>query len=87
MVLCSLASYQSSEVVEEKAETPSNRGRTHETNNCVFTGVPSGATTNKLPHKEKLSKRRNRVNDTHMLHEDRENCRKQKKRNAVVISK
>lgn len=86
MVLCSLASYQSSEVVEEKAETPSNRGRTHETNNCVLHRSPQWC-NNKLPHKEKLSKRRNRVNDTHMLHEDRENCRKQKKRNAVVISK
>lgn len=40
MVLCSLASYQSSEVVEAKAETPSNRGRTHETNNCVLHRSP-----------------------------------------------
>ena len=52
-----------------------------------FIGVPSGATTDKLPHKEKLSRKRNSVNDTHMLDEDTENHRKQKKTNAVVNSK
>lgn len=72
----------------ESRDTQQQRKDTRNKQTTVcFIGVPSGATTNKLPHKEKLSKRRNRVNDTHMLHEDRENCRKQKKRNAVVISK
>lgn len=37
--------------------------------------------------KEKLLRKRNSVNDTHMLDDDTENHRKQKKTNAVVNSK
>lgn len=47
--------------------------------------VPSGETTDKLPHKEKLLRKRNGVNDAHMLDEDTGNCRKQN--NAVFNSK
>jgi len=41
----------------------------------------------KLPHKEKLPRKRNSANDTHMLDEDTENHRKQKNTIAVVNSK
>lgn len=47
--------------------------------------VPRGETTDKLPHKEKLLRKRNGGNDTHMLDEDTENCRKQN--NTVLNSK
>lgn len=71
----------------ESRDTQQQRKDTKKQTVVYFNRVPSGATTDKLHHKEKLSERRNRLNDTHMLHEDTENCRKQKKGNAVVISK
>lgn len=46
-------------------------------------GIPSDMTTGYLD-KEKLSRKRTNVNDSHMHVEDRENHRKQNKSNAFV---
>lgn len=52
-----------------------------------FIGVPIVVTTGKLPRKEKLSRNRSSVNNTHVLAEDIENCGKRKRINAAANSK
>lgn len=86
--LCTLASYQSSEVVGEKIQrhTATEQWQKKQ-KNMYFIGVPIVVTTGKLPRKEKLSRNRSSVNDTHVLAEDIENCGKWKKINAVANSK